>query len=280
MEAKNKAEENPLKLFKFIPIQPGKFLMGSPENEENRWADENQVKVEITKPFEMQETQITQIQWDAIMDTNPSAYEGMQKPVQNVSWEDAQEFIEKLNKLNAEYVYRLPTEAEWEYCCRAGTQTPHSCEAEDLSHFSFFESNDGPLNVKSLQPNSWGLYDMHGNVWEWCQDWYAETLQGGMNPRGPSSGSSRVLRGGSWSSGARYLRSAYRSRAVPGSRRVGVGFRLIRTPVSPGPITLDPSGKTRASAVDAILKKLNDLRIEIEGLKKNEGEDHFMGSEC
>jgi sulfatase modifying factor 1 len=177
---KKKPKENPLKVFKFIPIHlkafkfipihPGKFTMGSQEDKVAQGSGEPQKEVEITKRFEMQDTQVTQLQYSSIMDTNPSTYEGLQKPVQNVSWNDVQDFIKKLNELDKDYTYRLPTEAEWEYCCRAGTTTPYS--NTPLENYAHFNSNDGPINVQSKLPNPWGLYDMHGNVWEWCQDWY------------------------------------------------------------------------------------------------------------
>jgi formylglycine-generating enzyme len=229
---KNEIPENPLKLFKFIQIKPGKFLMGSPKDEEGRCDDENQVDVEITHPFEMQETQVTQLQYFSIMNINPSSYEGMQKPVQNICWDDIQEFIKKLNDLDSEYIYRLPTEVEWEYCCRAGTTTPYSFDNNDIKDYAHFNSADGPIDVKSKNPNPWGLFGMHGNVWELCNDRYLNKLTGGKDPQNLEIGSYRVLRGGSWRNDAQVLRSAYRSAVFPGYRIDYVGFRLVRTPIS------------------------------------------------
>lgn len=251
---KSKQKENPLNLFKFVSISSGKFLMGSPEDEKGRYKDENQVEVEITKPFEMQETQVTQLQYFTIMEINPATYEGMQKPVHNVSWSDTQKFISKMNELDSEYTYRLPTEAEWEYSCRAGTTTSYSWDDKfSISNYAKFNSNNGPVNVKSLDPNPWGLYDMHGNVWEWTSDWYGETLPGGVDPKGPDTGSLRVVRGGSWSYDARGLRSAYRFDVRPARRSDFLGFRLVRTRISPSSITLLPvsRGETHKSAVEA-----------------------------
>jgi formylglycine-generating enzyme required for sulfatase activity len=173
------AKEDLLKLFKFVSIQPGKFIMGSPKDEEGRYSDEDQKEVEITKSFEMLETPVTQLQYYSIMDINPSCYEGLQKPVHNVSWNDAIEFCKKLNGLDPDHYYRLPTEAEWEYCCRAGTTTSYSFgnDIKNLDQFAHFNSNYGPINVKFLLPNPWGLYDMHGNIWEWVLDYYSASRE-------------------------------------------------------------------------------------------------------
>lgn len=262
-----KSKEDPLRLFKFVRIHAGKFLMGSPRDEKGRYSDEDRIEVEITQPFEMLETAVTQLQYFSIMEINPSSYEGMQKPVQNVSWEDCQTFIKKLNEIDPQFrhIYRLPTEAEWEYCCRAGSYSPYW---EPIEQFAHFNSSDGPVNVKSKRPNDFGLYDMHGNVWEWCSDWYQKKLKGGKDPQGPDIGSLRVFRGGSWSSRARDLRSASRGDAAPGGRDGGLGFRLVRTPVSLGSPTLVPSeSETRESVVEAILKKIDLIKIEIEKLR-------------
>jgi formylglycine-generating enzyme len=229
----NTFKENPISRFKFISISPGRFTMGSPKNEVGRFDDENQVEIELTEPFEMQETQVTQLQWHSIMETDPSGYEGIQKPVHNVSWFDAQEFCAKLNELDSKYIYRLPTEAEWEYCCRAGTETAYSCLNNRLEDYACFNS-DGPSSVKNFKPNPWGLYDMHGNVWEWCEDAYSEELPDGKNSLN-KLGSHRVIRGGSWINFyPRLLRSAIRGGIDPGLRFVHVGFRLVRNKVSLG----------------------------------------------
>ncbi len=273
MKIKKQTKENPLNFFKFIPIPSGKFTMGSPESEENRYSDEKQVEVEITKPFEMGKAQVTQLQYYSIMNVNPSTYEGMQRPVHNVSWSAAQKFIEKLNGLDEFYEYRLPTEAEWEYACRAGTKEAYNCpeinQLEALPGHAHFNSSDGPMNVQSKNFNGFHLYDMHGNVWEWCSDWYSNKLEGGKDPKGPKFGSSRVVRGGSWRNYARHLRSAYRYLARPDYRLDSVGFRLVRTPVNLDTLTLLPSEKneTREAKVEAILKSLDQIRKQIEELK-------------
>jgi len=161
-------------------------------------------------------------------------------PVTCVSWNDVQKFIEWLNK-KGESSYSLPTEAEWEYAARAGTTTPFAfgeCLSTDKANYSGNYPLEGcktgeyrqkTIPVGSLEANKWGLYDMHGNVWEWCQDWYEDYPTGSVvDPAGPSSGVSRVLRGGSWSSHARYCRSAYRNRwNAPDFRRGNAGFRLV-----------------------------------------------------
>lgn len=260
-------DENPLKLFKFVPIPAGSFLMGSPEDEENRSSDEAQAEVEITKPFEMMETQVTQLQWQSITNSNPSAYKGIQKPVQNISWNDCQAFCEKLNKLDLEYHYRLPTEAEWEYACRSEIRGPYFCLPQCLKDFAIFDQSEGPENVKSKNPNGWGLYDMHGNVWEWCQDWYAKKLKGDKDPQGPKPGSYRVVRGGSWYDGAQFLRSAYRNFVSPGVRYDYLGFRLVRIKFSLSPIALVPSSETREAKVEAILKIIDNLKFSLTDLE-------------
>lgn len=256
-------DENPLKLFKFIPIPAGSFLMGSPEDEENRSSDEAQAEVEITKPFEMMETQVTQLQWQSITNSNPSDYKGIQKPVQNISWNDCQAFCEKLNKLDLEYHYRLPTEAEWEYACRSEIRGPYFCRPQYLEDFAIFDQSEGPENVKSKNPNGWGLYDMHGNVWEWCQDWYAKELKGGKDPQGPKHGSNRVIRGGSWNYDARYCRSASRINDGPDYVISNVGARFVRTKFSLSPIALVPSSETR----EAILKIIDSLKFSLTDLE-------------
>lgn len=154
---------------KFIEIKPGKFMMGS-----NEYEDEKPIhQVEITKPFEMMDAPVTQKQWEEVMGNNPSCFSGPNRPVENVSWHDCQEFIKKMNEKNDGYTYRLPTEAEWEYCCRAGTSTKwfHGDDENGLKEYAHFNSRE-TCDVKTKKPNPWGLYDMCGNVWEWCQDWY------------------------------------------------------------------------------------------------------------
>jgi sulfatase modifying factor 1 len=162
-------------------------------------------------------------------------------PVESVSWKEAQEFIEKLNKMEGTHKYRLPTEAEWEYACRAGTTTPFStgkCISTDQANYNATnpmpgcpkgEARGKIVSVGSFPPNPWGLYDMHGNVWEWCQDWYGDYPQGEVtDPRGPASGRYRVFRGGSYDFDAWLIRSAVRGNGDPESHSGSVGFRLVR----------------------------------------------------
>jgi formylglycine-generating enzyme required for sulfatase activity len=165
------------------------------------------------------------------MGKNPSSFKGDNLPVENVSWNDAQEFIRKLNQADSKYQYRLPTEAEWEYACRAGTTGDY---AGNLDAMAWYSSNAGSSThpVGQKQANKWGLYDMHGNVWEWCQDWYDSDYyrqSPGADPTGPTAGSYRVFRGGEWSSNADNCRAAYRYDNSPGYRIYFRGFRLLRT---------------------------------------------------
>jgi len=227
---------------KFVYIPPGEFMMGSPPDEPGRSDDEILHKVTLTKGFYMQTTQVTQKQWMAIMGSNPSHFKHDENcPVEQVSYDNIQDFIKKLNLKEGADKYRLPTEAEWEYACRAGTTTPFyfgKClSANQANYDGNYPLEDCPkgqyrektVPVGSFAPNAWGLYDMHGNVWEWCQDWYGNyTADAVPDPTGPSSGSSRVLRGGGWNSVARYCRTAYRYYISPGSGLSYYGFRLVR----------------------------------------------------
>src|SRR5262245_23998009 len=168
------------------------------------------------------------------MRNNPSKFVGDPKrPVKNVSWDDVQEFIRRLQAREGGVTYRLPTEAESEYAARAETTTRWSFgdDASQLGRYAWYDGNAGRQThpVGQLQPNPWGLYDMHGNVWEWVQDWHGKyTSDTAVDPTGPSSGSHRVSRGGSWNSDARLCRSANRIYGAPGERHVLVGFRLLR----------------------------------------------------
>jgi formylglycine-generating enzyme required for sulfatase activity len=187
---------------KFVLIPAGEFTMGSPENEQGRDSNEPQHKVKITKPFYMQTTEVTQAQWKAVMGNNPSYFKGNDLPVETVSWDDAQEFIKKLSAKEG-VKYRLPTEAEWEYACRAGSTTKFYFGEDEskLDEYAWYHNNsDGKTHpVGQKKPNAWGLYDMHGNVWEWCQDWYGADYYKNSpaeDPQGPASAESRVLRGG------------------------------------------------------------------------------------
>jgi len=221
----------------FAYIRPGSFMMGSPAGESGRSSDEKRHRVTLTKGLYMQTTEVTQGQWRAVMGSNPSHFSncGDNCPVEKVSWNDVQEFIVKLNRNEGGNSYRLPTEAEWEYAARAGS-TSRFCYGDSdgrLAEHAWYGSNseDKTQAVAQKKPNAWGLYDMHGNVWEWCQDWYSDYPSGSVtDPTGPSSGSFRVNRGGSWGNRAWSCRSALRGRLWPGYRYIILGFRLALSP--------------------------------------------------
>jgi formylglycine-generating enzyme required for sulfatase activity len=225
---------------KFVLIPAGEFTMGSSASDKQRESDEKQHKVKILKPFYLQTTEVTQAQWKAVMGNNPSHFKGDDLPVEQVSWDDVQEFLKKLSR-KERVKYRLPTEVQWEYVCRAGS-TGRFCFGDDdskLGEYAWYVPNSlkktYPVGMK--KPNAWGLYDMHGNVWEWCQDWYDKDYYGkspANDPQGPSSGSLRVLRGGSWGSGAwsgyaRSCRSANRYWGEPTIPVSSIGFRVSRS---------------------------------------------------
>jgi len=236
-------------------ISPGTFTMGAPSSESGHQSDEVQHRVTLTKGYWLGKYEVTQGQWQAVMGSNPSNFKnaGSNAPVESVSWDDAQEYCKKLTakeraagRLPSGYEYTLPTEAQWEYACRAGTTTSFSfgsdegslyqygnyCDRSNTNDFSWQDKkhNDGydkTAPVGSYKPNTWGLYDMHGNVWEWCRDWYGDYPTGSVtDPTGATSGTYRVSRGGGWSSNARGCRSADRSYGGPGFRGYDLGFRL------------------------------------------------------
>ncbi len=227
---------------RFVLIPAGSCTMGSPSGSSGRFDDETQHRVTISRAFYMQTTEVTQGQWQAVMGNNPSHFSscGNDCPIENVSWNDVQEFIGKLNSREGTNKFRLPTEAEWEYAARAGTETrffwgnQDDCSRANYGNGGSSEckgTNPGKtMKVGSFAPNPWGLYDMHGNVWEWVQDWYGSYSSGSVaGPAGPSSGSGRVVRGGSWGGSARRCRSADRRSDSPGFRNFYLGFRLART---------------------------------------------------
>ncbi|MBW2108300.1 MAG: formylglycine-generating enzyme family protein [Deltaproteobacteria bacterium] len=267
MQAAEGAFTNSLGM-RFVYIQPGIFMMGSPSDEPGRDNDERRHRVTISRGFYMQTTEVTVGQWRAFVretgyktraETGGGAYiwtgskwkkkEGYywdnpgfdqtdEHPVTCVSWDDVQKFIRWLNEKENKR-YRLPTEAQWEYACRAGTDTPFSfgrCLSTNeanydgnypLSGCSKGRYRERTVKVASFSHNAWGLYDMHGNVWEWCQDWYGDYPSGSVtDPTGPPRGSYRVVRGGGWSSFAGFCRSANRGWYFPGLRYDSLGFRL------------------------------------------------------
>jgi formylglycine-generating enzyme required for sulfatase activity len=220
----------------FVYIPPGTFMMGSPSSEPGRGSDETRHQVTLTRGYYLQTTEVTQGQWKAVMGDNPSRFDncGDDCPVENVSWNDVQEFIRKLNQREGMNKYRLPTEAEWEYACRSGSDTKYCFgdSKSDLEQYAWFGSSFfGKTHpVAQKRPNAWGLYDMHGNVWEWCGDRYGDYPSSLVtDPAGPSSGSCRVRRGGSWDYVAAYCRSADRDGRPPDLRRYYLGFRLARS---------------------------------------------------
>lgn len=215
----------------FVLIPRGTFLMGSPDTEPGRNDDEILHKVTISAPFYMGKYPVTQEQWVAVIGTNPSLSTGDKKPVENVSWEECRAFVSGLLELTGKSGYRLPTEAEWEYACRAGTNTPYWCGATLTPEDANFDDRVGRTSpVGIYRPNDFGLYDMHGNIWEWCSDRYGEYAPGPLtDPTGPGRGRFRVLRGGSFSNHWSVLRSACRNIVGPPFKNGGTGFRVVRT---------------------------------------------------
>ena len=246
---------------KFVLIPAGEFIMGSPAAEQGRQKDEKQHKVIISKSFYMSQTEVTQGQWDRLVTPNPSSFKmGQYYPVDTVSWHEAVQFIDFLNQRENTNKYRLPTEAEWEYACRAGSRTAFatgsittfSCKEPEpaLVGCAWYCFNSGgfapardfkPHPVKLLKPNKWGLYDMHGNVQEWVQDacewrtlWSAgtgtmtKTYVDGITDPVETKGEHRVVRGGGWFQNSKYQRCAYRTNYKPVARRNSLGFRIVR----------------------------------------------------
>ena len=242
-----------------VLIPGGSFVMGSPTTELERGDDEGPQHEVTISPFYMGIHPVTQAEYVKIMGTNPSEFKGQDLPVEMVSWYDAVEYCNRISQkegltpaytINGENVswnrsttgYRLPTEAEWEYACRAGTTTPFSTgdniTTEQVNYDGNYPYNNNQKGsyrkkttaVGSFQANPWGLYDMHGNVWEWCWDWYGNYSSAAQaDPEGASSRTNRVLRGGSWLNNAQDLRSAYRNRNIPSNRNSLLGFRLARS---------------------------------------------------
>lgn len=211
-----------------IYVAPGSFTMGSLTSEDDHEGDETQHRVTLTKGFWLGKFEVTQAQWRSVMGTNPSNWKGDNLPVESVSWSDCIEFVRKVNaQLNCGA--RLPTEAEWEYACRAGATGAYGGSGR-LDDMGWYDDNSGRKTheVGGKKSNDWGFYDMHGNVWEWCNDWYDSDYYNisTTDPQGPASGDGRVLRGGCWSYYARSCRSAYRCWNDPGIRSIIFGFRL------------------------------------------------------
>ena len=221
-------------------ISPGRFLMGSPVDEPQRRDGEVQHQVTLSRGFWLADTACTQAFWQAVTGSNPSSFQGdPRNPVEQVSWDEVQAFIGELQRRLPGLPVRLPSEAEWEYACRAGTTTSFSFGdriTPELVNYNgrypYAGGEKGPYRQKtvpvaSLPASGWGLYGMHGNVWEWCADWYADyPTEPQVDPQGPQTGGARVLRGGSWYGDGRLVRSANRFRSEPGRRYHNTGFRL------------------------------------------------------
>ncbi|MGI5861533.1 MAG: bifunctional serine/threonine-protein kinase/formylglycine-generating enzyme family protein [Myxococcales bacterium] len=244
----------------FVDIEPGQFTMGSPEEESGRGEDEPLHEVIITRAFQLQTTLVTQAQWTALMKLNPSSFQGLERPVERVTWFDAVAYCNAFSEafgLEPAYVltavegrpgeeglfakvmwkgldcpgYRLPTEAEWEYACRAGTSGPRYGELDAIAWWGGNSGNE-THPVAQKQANPWGLYDMLGNLWEWCWDWYGPvSTDAGLvgDPTGPATGRERLWRGGSWGNDPEQVRAATRTSKLPNHRPFSVGFRLART---------------------------------------------------
>jgi formylglycine-generating enzyme required for sulfatase activity len=209
---------------KLVLVPAGTFMLGE---------EKDQHEVTLSKPFYMGVTDVTQAQYEAVIGTNPSQFKGPTNPVEMVSWTDATEFCKKLSE-KARQAVRLPTEAEWEYACRAGAKTPFCFGDADegLGDYAWYSANSDQKThpVGQKKPNAWGLYDVHGNLWQWCADWYGDYPKGAVtDPQGAASGSRRVLRGGCWFSSPEHCRAAYRVSIDPGSRlsSYGYGFRVV-----------------------------------------------------
>jgi formylglycine-generating enzyme required for sulfatase activity len=214
-------------------IKPGEFMMGSPASEDDRDDTEDQVKVTLSKGFWMGKTEVTQAQWQAVMGENPSNFKGTNLPVESVSLNHAQEFLQKIDPVLAAtdgWKTMLPTEAQWEYAARAGESVRYS-GSNFIDEVAWYGGNSGsktnPVGMKKA--NAWGLHEMSGNVWEWCSDWYGGKLAGGFDPLGASMGAVRVFRGGSWSGNADYCRVAHRNAYHPTSSVSIIGFRVVRS---------------------------------------------------
>lgn len=219
----------------FIAFFPGDFVRGSPDHEKHRHANERQHTVKLTKGFYLQTTPVTQSQWSAIMETTPSYFgsDNGNRPVEHVSWLDCQQFIQQLNLKEPRDGYRLPTEAEWEYACRSGTHTRFYFGEKDsllADHAWYYEnSNLKTQSVAQKAPNPSGLYDLYGNVWEWCEDWYGDYPdKPATDPSGPPEGIYKVVRGGAWYFYADTCRSAARNYYLPSRSEFFIGFRLVR----------------------------------------------------
>lgn len=273
-------------------IPSGVFTMGSPTNESDGYDDEEPVHhVTIPKAFYLGKYQVTQKQWYEVMGDNPSHFKGDDLPVENVSWNDVQEFIQKLNEKENTHKYRLPSEAEWEYAARAGTTTRYffGDDGSKLGEYAWFDENSGDKThpVGKKEANPWGLYDVHGNVLECVQDTYHGTYSGA-----PTDGSvwedgvsaTRVNRGGSWLADARSCQSTYRNFDAPGIRYYNHGFRLVRDVDEPKPYK-PPTKQEKRKKIRIETKKIvgsdgSKERMILGIYGAHELEYHILGRQC
>ena len=217
-----------------VYVEGGTFTMGATSEQDSDAYDNEKPAHQVTlSSFYICKHEVTQEEWEAVMGSNPSNFKGNRLPVENVSWEDCQTFISKLNSITGKH-YRLPTEAEWEYAARGGNRSNgyKYSGSNILSNVAWYDDNSGNKTheVMTKSPNELGLYDMSGNVLEWCSDWYNGeyyAISPSNNPKGPSSGSYRVRRGGSWFNFARFCRVSYRSDRAPSHRCSDLGLRLV-----------------------------------------------------
>jgi formylglycine-generating enzyme required for sulfatase activity len=219
-----------------VYLRPGTFAMGSPDSESK---ERPVTRVTLTKGYGLGKTAVTQGQWEALMGNNPARFNGEDHPVEMVSWNDAMEFCTKLTERERQagrvpdgYEYTLPTEAQWEYACRAGTTGDY---AGNLDSMAWYSRNSGKTThrVGQRQPNAWGLHEMHGNVWEWCRDWFGSYAGFDVtDPVGPSWGSTRVYRGACWVNDPGDCRSAHRDSLDPGTTSYRLGFRVALAPMT------------------------------------------------
>ena len=220
---------------------PGDFAMGSPDTEQGRLDDETRHRVSIRRGFWLGKYEVTQRQWESVMRSNPSRFKDPNRPVETVSWHDCAMFIRRVNAALPGMSVRLPTEAEWEYACRAGSDNPVSGSGKigDMAWYDM-NSDSHTHEVGQNKPNAWGFYDMHGNVLEWCSDWFSvPPAVDVVDPKGPPIGSFKVLRGGCWFFYDKDCRSAYRLRREPSLRNCIFGFRLACAGASRRPAAAD-----------------------------------------
>jgi formylglycine-generating enzyme required for sulfatase activity len=223
--------------FYMLYVPPGTFMMGSPVKEEGHKAEEIQHEATITRGFWIGRTEVAQKLYQAVTGKNPSYYRGPDFPVENVSWNDAMALIRQLNDFVHGGQFTLPTETQWEYACRGGSKGAY-CFGNDRSKLEQYawlgDNTHGKIRLKPVatkKPNAWGIYDMHGNLWEWCRDWYGEyPMSPVTDPSGPPLGTEKVCRGGSWFSGKGGVRCADRDHVPPDYTSTSVGFRLTWTP--------------------------------------------------